>query len=243
MNYQILQGDCLQVMRGMADNSVTVVISDPPYVVKDSVQIGGTGIAPRRIESSTIGDQEWYYGKDWISDAARLCPGHMVIFGNYLDLPELLKPRGQGDLRGVFVWRKSNAALPAWNVPRYDTEFAVWFGRGNNPSNIRSLKSMVFDYPFPQAGCFASERELLPGTSQAAHPAQKPLKLMREIVRAFSNPDDIIFDPFMGTGTTGVAALKEGRGFVGIERDPGYFAIAKRRIEQAAAQPLLLQAL
>ncbi len=140
--------------------------------------------------------------------------------------------RGQGELRGVFTWRKSNAPLPAWNVPRYDTEFLLWFGRGPNPVNIRLLRSMVFDCPFPPAGCFASER-FVDATKRAIHPAQKPLKLMRQVVEAFTKPGDVVLDCFMGTATTGVVCVESGRDFIGVEREQDFSRIARRRIRAA----------
>jgi len=72
------------------------------------------------------------------------------------------------------------------------------------------------------------------------HPTQKPVELMAWCIGLVSNPDDVIFDPFMGSGTTGVAALQLGRKFIGCEIDPKYFAIAEKRIKQAARQPALL---
>ena len=69
------------------------------------------------------------------------------------------------------------------------------------------------------------------------HPNEKPVLLMQGLVDVLSNPGDAILDPFMGSGTTGVACVKLGRKFVGIEIDPGYFDIACRRIEQAYKQP------
>jgi len=69
------------------------------------------------------------------------------------------------------------------------------------------------------------------------HPTQKPLQLMTWCIENYTNPDDIILDPFMGSGTTGVAAIQTGRRFIGIEKDAAYFAIAERRI--ANAQPPL----
>lgn len=69
-----------------------------------------------------------------------------------------------------------------------------------------------------------------------AHPTEKPVSLMGEIVGLFSDPDDLVCDPFMGSGTTGVACVKRGRRFVGIERDPKYFEIACQRIDFASRQ-------
>jgi site-specific DNA-methyltransferase (adenine-specific) len=69
------------------------------------------------------------------------------------------------------------------------------------------------------------------------HETQKPIKLMKELVMLFSNPEQTVLDPFMGSGTTGVACVKLGRKFIGIELDDKYFDIACRRIEQAYKQP------
>lgn len=239
---RVILGDCLEVLPTLDAGAATIVATDPPYRVKDKVRINGTGVAPVRQESTTIGDQGWTLSKEWLTEAARICSGHIIAFGNYLDLPELLQDWGQGELRGIFTWRKSNAALPAWNVPRYDTEFAVWFGRGKNPANIKQLTSMVLDCPFPPAGCFAGER-IVDETGKAVHPAQKPLKVMKHLLKAFTEPGDTALDPFMGTGTTLVAALECGCNVIGIEKDPDYFAIARRRIIEAQhATPLFAAA-
>ena len=78
-------------------------------------------------------------------------------------------------------------------------------------------------------------------TTANNHPTVKPLSLMRYLVRLTSTPTGgVVLDPFMGSGTTGVACMQTGRNFIGVEIDPGYFAIAKKRIEDAAAQPPLI---
>jgi len=74
-----------------------------------------------------------------------------------------------------------------------------------------------------------------------SHPTRKPVALMRYFVLTYTNPGDTVIDPFMGSGTTGVACMQTGRNFIGIEIDEHYFNIAKKRIEDAARQPLLLQ--
>ena len=72
------------------------------------------------------------------------------------------------------------------------------------------------------------------------HPTQKPIEVMKWVLELTTNPNDTIFDPFMGSGTTGVACAQTGRNFIGCEIDPDYFAIAEKRIRNAYAQPLLL---
>ena len=71
------------------------------------------------------------------------------------------------------------------------------------------------------------------------HPTQKPLALIKTLVTQFTQDSCTILDPFMGSGTTGVACVQTGRNFIGIEIDPDYFAIAERRIKEAEAQPRL----
>jgi DNA modification methylase len=78
------------------------------------------------------------------------------------------------------------------------------------------------------------------GEVRYEHPTQKPLRLIREIIETITQPGDLVLDPFMGSGTTGVACVRTGRRFIGIEIDPGYFAIAQRRIAEAQLQPSLL---
>lgn len=68
------------------------------------------------------------------------------------------------------------------------------------------------------------------------HPTQKPLKLVRELIERYTKPGATVLDPFMGSGTTGVACVQTGRSFIGIEIDPTYYAIAERRIAEAQQQ-------
>jgi DNA modification methylase len=74
------------------------------------------------------------------------------------------------------------------------------------------------------------------GDERAGHPTQKPFALMEKLIRLFTDPGDLILDPFMGSGTTGVAAIRLGRRFLGWEKDPKYFAIAEKRISRAREQ-------
>lgn len=76
-----------------------------------------------------------------------------------------------------------------------------------------------------------------PSSTGRLHVCQKPVELLRRLVRVSSNPGDVVLDCFMGSGSTGCAALREGRDFIGIELDAGFFAAAKKRIEEEAANP------
>jgi site-specific DNA-methyltransferase (adenine-specific) len=88
----------------------------------------------------------------------------------------------------------------------------------------------------------ASKSERNAGLADGAtctHPTVKPIKLMRYLCKLITPPGGTVLDPFMGSGTTGVACVQTGRNFIGCEIDPKYFAVAERRIKQAEQQPAL----
>ncbi len=98
---------------------------------------------------------------------------------------------------------------------------------------------MVIEVPMPQAGCFATERILCPGSKKAAHPTQKPIAIVRPFIERLTEAGQMVLDPFAGTATTGVACVQTGRSFIGMEIDPHYFAIAQKRIAEAQMQASL----
>ena len=242
MNYQLLQGDCIEILPTLAAGSVDAVVTDPPYLTSDSgVTIGGNGgVAKTYVDSVALG-MPWGYSLDWISLVARLNPQHWIVYCNQFMLGGLISELEKyAKLGAVFTWRKSNAPNMTRNVPRFDCEFIVW-AKARNARTVRAreFNSQGIDVPMPQAGCFAAERIVVNG-GQALHPTQKPLAVVRPFVQRLTEWGWTILDPFMGTGTTGVACCMEGRNFIGIELDAKYYHIAELRI--ANAQPPLFVA-
>lgn len=124
------------------------------------------------------------------------------------------------DFTAIHIWDKKTGA---------GSEYERIFER-NGQKNFKVFR----DYLINSAVAANYTNDIYTG-----HPSQKPARLIRKLLDYATNPGDTIFDPFMGSGTTGVAALQLGRKFIGCEIDPGYFAIAEKRIKQAAAQMLL----
>ena len=106
-----------------------------------------------------------------------------------------------------------------------DLEFAIWgVKKGakwtfNKPDTVPYLRSTF-------------ETSVVSGKERTNHPTQKSLELMKKLIEIHTNKDDLIIDPFMGSGTTGVAALQKDRKFIGIEISPEYFEISLKRIEK-----------
>jgi len=226
-------GDCLEVMQSLGP--VDHIIADPPYeqVLHTAMGKLRTLRTDGKEYASNRMDGLIFEGIDHIrADVARLCAaksqGWVILF----TLAE-----------GVREWRDQLQAVSvkydtclAWvkpdATPRFNGQGAArgfecavtgWAGKGHkswNGGGKRGVYSHCVNNP---------ERE-------GKHPTEKPRRLMAEIVADFTNPGQTILDPFMGSGTTGVAAVQMGRDFIGIEREERYFEIACRRIERAQRQ-------
>lgn len=167
--------------------------------------------------------------------AARIERGWALIFSDLYTLPVWQQAAEDATLSGgdmrfnrANIWVKTN---PKPNMsgrgPGVGYEFinSFWCGGGHMSWNGGG-KAGTFTHSIP---------------SMKGHPTTKPLSLMRELIQLFTNPGDVIFDPFMGSGTTGVAALECGRRFIGAELDEGYFDTAVKRMEAANMVPSLVR--
>lgn len=187
---------------------VDAVVTDPPY---------GIGEANKNFASrGKLASADKYERSNWDdrpADPAVLTwalknSTHQIIWGgNYFDLPPT---------SCVLVWDKMG---PANDFA--DCELA-WT---NLPKAVRRIR-------FLWNGCMRRERDI-----ERQHPTQKPIDVMKWCIEHLPEPNRTILDPFMGSGTTGVACVKLGRKFIGIEIEPKYFEIACRRIKQAYQQP------
>ena len=200
--------DCMDVLPTL--DGVDAVVTDPPYGIKQDKGFGGFGGFGKPIKRNVYaGTWDQQRPSQEIFNQILLSAKNCVIFGgNYFT--DLL-PVG----RHWFVWDKRNT-MPSFS----DCELA-W-------SNIdkKSVKLLTYEY-----------NGLLGRREERVHPTQKPYEVMRWCIEKLPKPSDVILDPFMGSGTTGVACAKMGREFIGIEKDAKYFDIACERIRDAYRQP------
>lgn len=189
------------------------------------------GVCERTQPTVTVGTP-WGNEMDALGDLGRIARG-AIVFCSWQSIGEVKVVLG-GNAVGLVTWHKRNTQPSFRNRPHYSCEY-IWLIEYAAGLNWRALETM-YSIPNLAAGCFATERILEAQTKKAAHPTQKPLALMTELLKA-TPPGGTVLDPFMGSGTTGVACVQTGRNFIGIEIDPTYFEIARRRIEEA--QPAL----
>jgi DNA modification methylase len=225
---RLLLGDCLEILPTLG--KVDAVVTDPPYVgLKGNFEHFKTNnLAPCRITTKGVGD-EWGASFDWLPEAKRLASRAVIAFCGYADVALL---KNAANLDGWLVtWAFNNSAPSVRNAPWFRNEFAWVLKTGK--ATWRKIPTVIH-HPKLNAGCAGSPERLLKNDGTAAHPTQKPIAVISELIC----PEfEVVLDPFMGSGTTGVACVKLGRKFIGIEIDEGYFEIACERIRKAYAQP------
>ena len=181
---KLIQGDCLEVMKTLPDNSVDAVVTDPPY--------------PDYYKT------EYQYVDGMIDFLNQFACRQLVFWTAKMPFPL--------DYTAIHIWDKKTGC---------GSEYERIFER-NGHKNFKMFRHYLINSTV--AASFT--RDTFTG-----HKSQKPIALMRNLIEKFTKPGDTVFDPFMGSGTTGVACVQTGRHFIGIEKDPIYFKIATRRIE------------
>jgi site-specific DNA-methyltransferase (adenine-specific) len=223
-------GDCLKVLPGFCE--FDGIITDPPYEhrmqqLHADFMLRRTDGGPQRkaIDFSSVADLR----EPFLDQVKRLNRGWLLAFCNVEGVGEWqssILARGM-KFKTTCIWNKPDAT-PKLNgqgpALSYECFTSTWCGAGHSRWNGGGRRG-VFTH------CTNNSRR------HGEHPTEKPVSLMREIVSLFSNAGDKICDPFMGSGTTGVACVELGRSFVGIEKNEKYFDIACRRISEALKQP------
>jgi DNA modification methylase len=220
-------GDCLKVLPTLG--SVDAVVTDPPWMArKDKIVRRGVGVAAviqpsLGIGYGTIGE----FNPTAIEEAFRICRHDILVICGYKEIGQviqILEP-----IRGVFVWHKPNGGISVAYPCPLDTAYIVWGAHTSRMTGYQHWRSGVMSHSVPSAGCISNgERILEHPNGKAVHPCQGPLSLYLQLLKPNQG---VILDPFMGSGTTGVACVRLGRKFIGIEIEPKYFEIACKRIQ------------
>jgi modification methylase len=255
---RVLLGDCVAELAKLPRGSVDLIFADPPY----NLQLAGDLKRPDDSRVDAV-DDDWDkfssfaayddFTRAWLTACRHVMKPHATLwvigsYHNIFRVGTILQDLGFWILNDV-VWRKSNP-MPNFRGRRFTNahETLIWAARDaatrDYTFNYEALKAgnddiqMRSDWFIPL--CTGEER-LKGRDGKKLHPTQKPEALLARVILAASRPDDVVLDPFCGTGTTGAVARRLRRNFIGIERDRDYAAAAQARI--AAAEPLAQAAL
>ena len=240
--WSFILGEALGVLRGLPDASVDAVVTDPPYssggftrgdrtsdtttkYVQTGVKIDRPDFAGDNRDQRSFG----YWCALWLSECLRVAkPGSpIVVFTDWRQLPTTTDAIQAGGWvwRGIVPWDKTEACRPAMGRFAAQCEYAVWGTAGASPDS-------------EDVGClWGCIRESVKQADKH-HITGKPTAVMQRLVRICPR-GGVVLDPFAGSGTTGVAALLEGRRFLGIEQSEEYSRIARERLEAADANVAL----
>ena len=213
---KLLQGDCMELMNNIPNESIDLVLTDIPYNV---VNREDNGLRKLDKENADILTFDLINFLEQLYDKAKstiiiFCGKEQVsIIHSFFNDKQ---KKGKGTVRQL-IWEKSNPSpMNGQHIYLSGVENAIWFKKRGGTFNAH-CKNTVFKYPI--------------GRSKL-HPTEKNHLLLQELILDNSNENDLILDPCMGSGSTGVVALQNNRNFLGIELNQNYFNIAKSRLEE-----------
>lgn len=217
---RIYQRDCIEGMQMLPDCSVDLVVTDPPYRL---VQGGCTNNAVKLkgavdLQSGSVFKNNSIPFTTWLPEVYRVLKEgtHCYVMVNDRNLLDLLTEvhKVGFKLLNILTWKKSKHAPNRYYLK--NSEFIVFLrkGRAKNINNMGTYAVLEVD-----------------NVSNKNHPSEKPVELMRILIDNSSNEGDVVLDPFMGSGTTAVAAVRTNRKFIGFETEREYVEIANQRLD------------
>jgi DNA modification methylase len=229
---KIYQGDCLDVLKTLPDESVDLVFTDPPYNISSKNKIFMNYQNGKKANIS-FDFGEWDYNFNivpFLTECKRILKlnGSIIVwtseqlYGEYRKwFQDNMYPKQ------LLVWVKSNP-LPQFRLVGYrqSTELMLWATKNKNKKDnpnfiFQSQREMTNVFYAPIVG----------GKERTSHPTQKPLSITEKIIKVHCQNEGVVLDPFAGSGTTLVAAQKLGRKWIGIELNPEYIEIANKRLK------------
>lgn len=220
---KIYNMDCLKGMREMPDNCVDLVVTDPPYVIETS----GAGIYKQTDKQyvKELNDMKNGFSTEVLDERCRIMKKiNIYFFCSQKQIIPLLDyfVKGKKCNWNLLTWHKVNPVPACGNKYLTDTEFILFFReKGVKIYGTFNTKFTYYVTPLNQTD-----------KKKYGHPTIKPINIVNNLIVNSSLENGIVFDPFLGSGTTAVAAIECGRNFIGYELNPDYYEICNKRIEE-----------
>ena len=257
--HKIILGDCLEKLKEIPDESVDLVFADPPYNMSKKKGLGwefSKHITMQEAWDIYSKDEFFEFNLKWLSECFRILKhgGSLWVSGSFHNIYQLgfiIQNLPDIKINNSIIWFKPNAQ-PNITCRFFTerTEHLIWASKnGNNKKwkfNYDATKDEIEDEINPKGKQTRNvwAIPLTPPTEKWAgqHPTQKPIELLRRIIISCTDKGDTVLDPFAGSGTTNLVALRYGRNSIGIEKEKKYVDLIKKRLSKEANEKLFKEA-
>lgn len=241
---QLFNKDCLEIIPILENNSIDLLLTDPPYNLGEFIQKRNYNIKNMRENSledmldwDSLSKEDYLINMDKFFQkvSSKLKIGaNIIIFISSLRIESIVEiaERYGFYYKTTGVWHKTNPMPRNMNLHFVSSnEFWIYFVYKKRTGNVFNNENrMIMDY-------IESSTPKSLEKQYGKHPTQKPIQVIEYLIKILSNEEDLVLDPFMGSGTTGKSAIKLNRRFIGIELNKKYFEIAEKRI--SSINPIL----
>ena len=224
---KLINGDCLNTLKNIPNDSIDLIVTDPPYLTTSRGNSGNSGgMLQKDInKKGRVFTHNNINCKEYAPEFYRLLKdgSHCYVMTNHINLIDMLNTFTDIGFHFIksLIWNKSNKIMGQYYMSQY--EYILFFRKGKGKKINNCGTSDILSI---------SNKKTKDKDGKNIHDTEKPIELMEVLVNNSSQENELVLDPFMGVGSTGLACIKNNRNFIGIEIDENYFNIAKSRLEE-----------
>ena len=224
---KLINGNCLDTLKNIPNESIDLIVTDPPYPTTSRGNAGNSGGMLQK-DVNKKGKVFTYNNincKEYAPEFYRLLKdgSHCYVMTNHINLIDMLNTFTDVGFHFIksLIWNKGNKIMGQYYMSQY--EYILFFRKGKGKKINNCGTSDILSI---------SNKKTKDKDGKNIHDTEKPVELMEVLVNNSSQENELVLDPFMGVGSTGIACIKNKRNFIGIEIDKNYFNIAKSRLEE-----------
>ena len=228
---KLINGNCLDTLKNIPNESIDLIVTDPPYPTTSRGNAGNSGGMLQK-DINKKGKVFTYNNincKEYAPEFYRLLKdgSHCYVMTNNINLIDMLNTFTDVGFHFIksLIWNKGNKIMGQYYMSQY--EYILFFRKGKGKKINNCGTSDILSI---------SNKKTKDKNGKNIHDTEKPVELMEVLVNNSSQENELVLDPFMGVGSTGIACIKNNRNFIGMELDENYFDIAKSRIEEIEQQ-------
>ena len=223
---QIHNKDVLELMKTMSDKSIDLIVTDPPYKTTSRGGSGNSGgmCKKKEFNSGKVFKHNEIKPQEYIPEFYRILKDgtHCYIMTNHVNLYEILTVAQECGFHFIksLVWNKGNKIMGQYYMSQF--EYILFFRKGRGKKINKCGTADILEIP---------NKKTKSEDGKNIHDTEKPVELMKALIENSSHIDEVVFEPFMGVGSTIMACIELDRKYIGCEIDEIYYNIAKNRIE------------